>query len=142
MDRKSVYLWPDQVRALEEMSWRIRREHRGSGGDVVRASTLIRIAVDMFLDTAFPGDALLISASTENGLRRAVGLRERNTDGHPAGHFAGHFADQGGRADSASRMNDAKPTTGSALPAQHGVRPDDESRARAVPPRRSRKRRV
>jgi hypothetical protein len=79
MVRKSAELWPDQATCLNRLAERIRRQHRGSGGDVVTANTLIRAAVDLYLV-----QHSAITGATENDIRAALGLAPRDDTGKMA----------------------------------------------------------
>ena len=76
MIRKEVQFWPDQLRWLRDAAFDLRLEHRGKGGDTITESSLVRVAVDLYI-TQWGH----VSAAAENDLRAAVGLPARDDHG-------------------------------------------------------------
>lgn len=72
MDRKELFVWPDQVDHLAELARYLNRQRGRGQGQRITPNTLVRIAIDHLLAT---GGAL--SGRTENELRRSVGLPPR-----------------------------------------------------------------
>jgi hypothetical protein len=73
MDRRTFHLWPDQARYLRDAEYEMRRRHRGHGGNIITASTLVRVAIDV-LREAFPD----LDGADEDDLRVFVGLAPRD----------------------------------------------------------------